>query len=112
MKNPKIYLNHILISINKIEGYTKGMKKLNFIKNNLICDAVVRNIEIIGEAVKNLPMDFRKKYNYVPWKDIAGMRDRIVHFYFGIDYNLVWEVVVKDLPRLKKQIEHILEHCD
>ena len=107
-KDPKFYLGHIRDSINHINRYTKGLEKEEFLKNNLVQDAVVRNIEIIGEAVKNLPKDFTNKHKEVPWKDIAGMRDRIAHFYFGIDYALVWDTVKKDIPELKKQIQKLL----
>lgn len=84
MKDPKVYLRHILEAIEKIERYTKGMSKDEFFGNELVVDAVTRNIEIIGEATKNLPADFKKKHSNIPWKDIAGMRDRLIHFYFGI----------------------------
>ena len=86
MKLPELYLGHILEAITKIKHYTGGMDEADFLGNELVKDAVVRNIEIIGEAVKNLPEDFTEKHKDVPWKDIAGMRDRIVHFYFGVDY--------------------------
>jgi len=69
---------------------------------------VVRNIEIIGEAIKNLPEEFKNKHKGIPWKDIAGMRDRIAHFYFGIDYNLVWDTIKKDIPVLKKEIKKLI----
>jgi uncharacterized protein with HEPN domain len=107
-KDPKFYLGHIRDSINNINKYTKGLEKGDFLKNNLVQDAVVRNIEIIGEAVKNLPKEFTNKHKDVPWKDISGMRDRIAHFYFGIDYALVWDTVKKDIPELKKQIQKLL----
>ncbi len=108
MKDPKFYLKHIIGAINKIRKYTKGLDEQEFMQNELINDAVVRNIEIIGEAVKNLPKDFTTKHKEIPWKDIAGMRDRIVHFYFGLDYNLVWLTVKKDIPELATKIRKLL----
>jgi uncharacterized protein with HEPN domain len=69
---------------------------------------VVRNIEIIGEAIKNLPQEFKEKHKGIPWKDIAGMRDRIAHSYFGIDYSLVWDTIRKDIPVLKKEIKKLI----
>ncbi|PIU22141.1 MAG: hypothetical protein COT14_02660 [Candidatus Diapherotrites archaeon CG08_land_8_20_14_0_20_30_16] len=66
-------------------------------------------LEIIGEAVKNLPVEFKNKHKDVPWKDIAGMRDRVAHFYFGIDYELVWQTVTKDIPELKNKIVKLLK---
>jgi len=109
MKDQDVYLKHIIEAIDKIKAYTKGMNLKDFLTNNLVKDAVVRNIEIIGEATKNLSEDFRKEHKEVAWKDIAGMRDRIAHFYFGLDYELVWEVVVSDLPKLEADVLKILK---
>lgn len=108
-KDPGIYLEHILEAINKISRYVEGMSEDDFLKDELVRDAVVRNIEIVGEAVKNLPADYRDKHDAVPWKDIAGMRDRIAHFYFGIDYGLVWLTVRKDLPELERTVRRLLK---
>ena len=108
-KDPTFYLDHIMEAINKINKYSKGMDSHEFLKNTLVQDATVRNIEIIGEAVKNLPHDFKKKNKDIPWKDIAGMRDRIAHFYFGIDYRLVWDTIKKDIPELKKRIQALIK---
>lgn len=109
MKDQTVYLKHIIEAIDKIKMYTKGMDRESFLKNEMAMDAVVRNIEIIGEATKNLSEDFRKKHEEIPWKDIAGMRDCIVHFYFGLDYDLVWEVIERDLPAFEKKIMKILK---
>ncbi len=107
MKDAKIYLGHIMEAADKIREYTSGMDEKAFISNSLVRDAVVRNIEIIGEAVKNLPAEFREKHPEIEWKDIAGMRDRIAHFYFGIDWKLVWETASANIPELKKGIEKL-----
>ena len=109
MKDQSVYLKHMLEAIQRIKDYTKNMDVKAFFNNNMVEDAVVRNIEIIGEASKNLSAEFKKKYSDVPWKDISGMRDRIVHFYFGLDFGLVWNVVEHDLPKLEKSIRKILE---
>ena len=79
------------------------MKEDEFLSNEMSKDAVVRNIEIIGEATKNLDEPFKKKYSKIEWKEIVGMRDRIVHFYFGLDFHLVWQTVKNDLPQLEKK---------
>lgn len=107
-KDPQIFLKHILESIDWIEKDTEGMSKEEFFENVPIQDAIVRRIEIIGEAIKNLPNDLKKEYNEVPWQDIMDMRNKIIHEYFGVDLKLVWNVVKKDVPQLKKQIKKIL----
>ena len=78
-----------------------------FVSSDMMRDAVERNFEIIGESVKNLPEDFRAKYPNIPFKQIAGMRDKLIHDYFGVDYNLVWETIQNKLPQFKQDIEGI-----
>lgn len=108
-KDPKIFLKHIQESIEKIEKHTKGMSEDKFENDIKTQDAVIRRIEIIGEAVKNLPLEFKKKYSEIEWREIAGMRDKLIHEYFGINLDMVWEVIRKDIPKLKKQILRLLE---
>jgi len=108
-KDPKIFLGHVIESIEDIEKYTKGQTKEKFAKAKMMQDAVIRKFEIIGEAVKNLPPPFRKKYPKIAWRDIAGMRDILIHEYFGININVVWKTVQEDLPNLKKQITELNE---
>lgn len=108
-KNPRIFLEHILESIERIEVNLKGISEEEFSKNINTQDAVTRRIEIIGEAVKNLPPTFKEKYPNVEWHEIAGMRDKLIHHYFGIDMSTVWDTCQKDLPKLKKQILQILK---
>ncbi len=102
-----LYLKHIINAISRIEEYTREIGYEDFIKNHLVQDGVIRQIEIIGEATKRLSNDIREKYSDVPWKDIAGMRDKLIHDYFGIDIDAVWDTVEKDLPVLKKKIINI-----
>ncbi len=97
IKEPDFYLSHIIEAIGKVRKYTKGFERDDFLQNELVQDAVVRNIEIIGEAAKNLPDEFKKKHSNIQWRDISGMRDRIVHFYFGIDFELVWDTIETDI---------------
>ncbi len=103
-KDINIFLEHILESINLIEEYVRDKKKSDFLQSKQLQDSIMRRIEIIGEAIKNIPDDFKEKNNKIPWKQITGMRDILIHQYFGIDLNLTWEVIEKDLPKLKKQI--------
>jgi len=107
-KDPQIFLKHILESIEWIEKDTEGMQKDDFLKNVPIQDAVIRRIEIVGEAIRNLPPDIKEENKDVSWQDIMDMRNKIIHEYFGVDLELVWEVVKKDTPELKKKIEEIL----
>jgi len=108
-KDVRFFLEHILDSISLIERYTEGVSRKDFLESVELQDKVIRRLEIIGEAVKNLPQDFKEKYPHIPWKEIAGMRDVLVHKYFGIDLDLTWEVVERDLPQLKRQLLDILE---
>lgn len=108
-KDPLVFLGHVRDAIKLIENFTDGHTKDKFFLNELVQSAVVRQIEIIGEATKNLSIRFRKKYPQVPWSDIAGMRDKLIHQYFGVNLHRVWEVVKGDLPKLKKEIQRILK---
>lgn len=108
MKQPRIFLEHILESIAQIETYTASVSKEQFETSLAVQDAVLRRLEIIGEAVKNLPDDFKEKHPDVPWKKIAGTRDFLTHEYFDVDTDLVWGIVRQDLPALKRNIEKIV----
>ncbi len=105
MKEHRIYLLHILDAIEKIERYVKAVSFKEFMKNDEKKDAVVRNLEIIGEAAAKIPSDNRKKYPKVEWRDIIDMRNRLVHEYFGVDFEIVWNVIKQELPLLKKQLK-------
>ncbi len=107
-KEPLIFIEHIMDAIENIESYMKNVSKEMFSRNIQLQDAVVRRIEIIGEAVKNLSRDFTNKHQNIPWRDIAGMRDKLMHRYFGVDLEVVWKTVKEDIPELKKTIGQIL----
>ena len=107
-KDNRIFLHHILECIDKIEEFTNRISEDEFMKSVQIQDAVIRRLEIIGEATKNLSADFRKKHSNIPWEQMARMRDKLIHGYFGVDLMTVWEVVEEDLPELKKKINKLL----
>jgi len=107
-KEPRVFLQHIIESIEDIEEYTQKLTKEEFLKKKYLQDATIRRIEIIGEAIKNLPSEFTKKYTFVPWKDISGMRDKVVHHYFGVDLAITWKAIKEDIPVLKENILKIL----
>ncbi len=103
-KDPTVYLEDIAESIGRIEEYTRDFTLETFIGSTESQDAVMRRLEIIGEAVKNLPISLRTSYPDVPWKQIAGMRDVLIHEYAGVVLDRVWNVVVSDLPPLKATV--------
>lgn len=107
MKGDEIYLKHILDAIDKIEAYVSVGYK-TFVSTSHWHDAVIRQLEIIGEATKRLSQDLRSQYAEVPWRRIAGLRDVLIHNYMGVDLDAVWEITQKDLPALKKDILIIL----
>lgn len=108
MKDDRVYLLHILDAAARILEYTRDGRDF-FLADPKTQDAVIRNIEIIGEATKNLSTDFKAAHGQVPWKQIAGMRDTLIHRYFGVKLELVWQVVANDLPTFKPQVEAILK---
>ena len=105
-----LFIEDIINSIKNIEEFSKNLDKEKFSKDNLRQSAIIRQLEIIGEAVKNIPNDFREKYPGVPWKKIAGLRDVIIHTYFNIDLDVTWDIIKKDLPDLKEKIEEVKEN--
>jgi len=98
-----------LNSIEKIQKYTNQLSFEEFSNNDMIIDAVIRNFEIIGEAVKKIPDEIKKQYPDIEWKESAGFRDILIHDYFGIDLELVWETIQNNIPNFKKKIEDILK---
>ncbi len=108
-KDPKIFLQHIIDSTEKIEEYIKNMNKRQFLNSSQTQDAVIRRIETIGEAVKNIPEKLKEKHPDIPWKRIAGMRDILIHEYFGVDLELTWKVAKEEITNLKKKILKIKE---
>jgi len=107
-RNHKLFVKDILDCMEKIDEFIGSMNFEIFIEDDKTKSAVVRKLEIIGEAAKNIPREIRQKYKELPWTDMAGMRDKIAHFYFGIDYSIVWKVIKERLPEIKPVIQEML----
>lgn len=108
-RKPDVYLQDIPGRIEQIEKYLGGVSENEFYQNPEKQDAILHRLEIIGEAVKHIPDEIRKTYDDIPWRKIAGMRDTIIHQYFGVTLSMVWVVAQQDLPKLKSRIEEIID---
>lgn len=111
MKDDRIYLQHIRDALGRIVSYTANGREA-FLANPQAQDAVIRNLEIIGEAVKHLSDDLRQQHSDIPWKRIAGMRDEMIHEYFGVDLTIVWNVIERHVPALHQKVERLLRQAD
>ena len=107
-KDDTVYLRHFLDAINTIQGYLQGVNEEKFKATSLLQDGAIRQLEIIGEAIRHMSKDIRRTYSEIPWQDIAGMRDKLIHDYFGVDIEKVWDTTQEDLPILKEQVIGIL----
>jgi uncharacterized protein with HEPN domain len=103
------YLRHILDETGYLIKRSAGLSKEEFLQDETLKRAFVRSIEVIGEAVKKVPADFKDKYPLLEWRAIAGMRDKLIHDYFGVDYDIVWDVVTNKVPELNQEIKQILD---
>ena len=100
----RVYIEDILESITKIEQYTQTVNEQDFLTNTQVQDAVLRRLEIMGEAVKNIPQAFRNRYPHIPWKKIAGLRDVLIHEYFGVNMRRAWKVAKQDIFHLRNKL--------
>lgn len=112
MKKSIVFIKHMRDSIEEIESFIEGVSEEDFLNNKEKQNAVIRSIEVLGEAAKNVSEDIRKKYPKIEWKKISGMRDKLIHHYFGINEEIIWDAVHYDLPKLKKEIKLILKKED
>lgn len=108
--SPFEYLHHVLDEIDYIENVSFDIDEADFLADETLKRSFVRSIEIIGEAAKKVQADFKEKYSDIEWKKIAGMRDQLIHHYFGVDYHIVWDVAKNKLPELKRKLVPIMKH--
>ena len=111
MRNYRLYLKDIVAAMESIEEFIAGMDFEDFERDDKTASAVMRKLEIIGEAVKQVPEEIRQEYPQVPWKEMAGMRDKLIHFYFGVDYSLVWKAITERVPEVKQELQQILRRA-
>ena len=107
IKSDLAYVDHILDCIRKIGEFSNGLSLKEFKTNELVQDAIIRNIEVIGEASKKISQDTKLTYYKIPWKEISGMRDKLIHDYLGVDVEVVWKTIKEDIPTLEKLISEI-----
>jgi uncharacterized protein with HEPN domain len=103
-RDPLVLLEDIMLAIQKIGRYTSQLDHDAFLGDELVIDGVARNLEIIGEAARQLPEEFKRVHRHIPWTQIAGLRNRVVHDYFGLDLEIIWQIIKHNLPELETQI--------
>ncbi|MGD1902840.1 MAG: DUF86 domain-containing protein [Geitlerinemataceae cyanobacterium] len=108
-RSPKDFLGHIAVETAFIIDVSKRSSKSEFVDDPVLTRAIVRSLEVIGEATKNLPNSLKKQYPEIPWRQMAGMRDKLIHQYFGVDYDIVWDIVTEEIPALHARIRTIVE---
>ena len=106
-RDDSVFVMHILDSIKAIGEFSKNISRKDLESNRLKQSAIVREIEIIGEASKNISEEFKKRHKEIPWREISGTRDKIIHHYFGLNLDMIWEIVTEDLPDLKNKLNKI-----
>lgn len=112
MTDPRTELEDVIDAAEKIERFTDGMSYETFVEDEKTVDAVLRNFEVIGEATKNLPESHREEYSDVPWREMAGMRDRLIHGYATVDLEIIWTTVEEDIPEILPDIRSVMADLD
>ena len=107
-KDDSVYLRHIMDAFVQIECYTDGVSHDDFMENRLLQDGVIRQLEVMGEAARNLTEDLRNEYPNIPWRQMIGLRNRKIHAYFNVNLQIIWEIIQGDIPNLKKDINFVL----
>lgn len=109
MRNSRAFIEEIVESISKIERYTEGLNFEKFQNNEMVIDAVLRNLEVIGEAARRIPDEVRNKHKDIPWKRMIGLRNIVIHEYFGVDLSIIWKIATENLPQTKSLISGLLK---
>ncbi len=107
-KDSLVFIKHIMEAIELIESFSKEINRDVFLEDKMKQSAIIRQLEIIGESSKNIPESYKNRYPSIPWHEMAGMRDKLIHNYFGVDLNLVYDIVKKEIPKLKIKIKRII----
>ena len=108
-KDDSVYLRHIIDALLQIERYTDGVTYEEFLSNSLLQDGVIRQLEVMGEAARNLSEDLRNEYPKIPWRQMISLRNRMIHAYFNVNIQIIWEIIQGDIPNLKQETKHVLE---
>jgi uncharacterized protein with HEPN domain len=108
-KDDSVYLHHIIDALLQIERYTDGVTYEEFLSNSLLQDGVIRQLEVMGEAARNLSEDLRNEYPKIPWRQMISLRNRMIHAYFNVNLQIIWEIIQGDIPNLKQETKHVLE---
>lgn len=111
-RNYQMFIRDIWDSINKIEQFVEGLSFEDFVNDDKTVSAVIRKLEIIGEATKNIPSSTKQKYPQLNWRGMAGMRDKLIHNYFGVDFEILWKVIKEDIPNIKPLVKQILDDLE
>lgn len=109
MKSNKVFLKHVLDEIDFLLEHTRALRFEDFMEDRVLKRACARSFEVMGEAVKNISTDFKRRHKEINWRNIAGMRDKLIHQYFGVNWNILWDVIKEKLPDLKVHVEKLLE---